>query len=1150
MAEKRWTKAQQAAIEDEGGSLLIDAAAGSGKTAVLVERALTRLVREDAPLRADRLLILTFTNAAAEELRARLGARLEEALLQNPASIFLRRQKMLLHRAYIGTIDAFCQQLVREHFSQLGLPPDITVGQEAELDALAQSALQTTLEEMYEDDAFVQLTGLYGRSRSDAEAAEAILRLHGYVNSLPWPNRQLKRFAAMYQNSPPLPQTEWGAVLLQHGREALESCVKLAQTAFQLAEADGELDAWLPALSADTEALEALRQTAQTQSWNDIERLLRGFAPARLGSVRGYEGRGKETIKTLRERIKKSVEDLRKNCFACTEEEYLQDIANAAPLVQALCRAAERYTQNYLGEKLEAKVLDFADFEHYTLALLSSEEGDRSPEADAVSARYDMVMVDEYQDTNELQSALYACLGNAEGSNLFYVGDVKQSIYRFRRANPGLFLAKKAAWAPYESGKHPAVLRLGHNFRSSPSVIHGVNFLFGQLMSEALGEVRYGEEEQLIQGGEGGGEDGFGLTLLEDPEGLGDAAFVAGEIKRMVLSGLPVRQGDTQRPCAYGDFCILLRTRTAMAAYLAALEAAGIPAACDLDDEVMNSPEVLPLRAMLAAISNPGDDISLAAAMLGPLYRFSPDEITALRAESPKGSLYGALLQREDIDEKVNDFLTKLRHYRGLAAEMSTGRLCEEIVLRTGYLSAVAAMEGGYARRECLNRFLAWAGEVGGSLSGGLTAFVRLCEGGKGPRGAGYQGLAGHVSLLTAHKSKGLEFPIVFFADTARGFNKRDRGERIQFHARLGIGLWLRSGQTLFPTLPLLAIRQMGESEALSEEMRILYVALTRAKERLYLTYTCQDPAKKLAALAGPLAAGAQSPYLLSRYRSFGEWLLSALLKHPDAAPLWRLAGLTPCTPTSTQSRLQCQLLPAVQVGEEASGYELDAKPDEAAAERLAEGFSLLLPRQALGATPRKLSVSALAKSGPPSVRRRPALLYKSGLTAAERGTAMHSFLQLAAHAAAAKDLPAEIARLEALGILGKEEAAALDRAGLRAFFSSRLAQRMAGADTLLREYDFITALPAGRLDKTLPPPLSEEPLYLQGIADAVLIQNGSAEIADYKTDRGKTAEELRESYAGQLRLYAEAIQKRLGLPVVKLTLWSFALAAEVDVPL
>ncbi len=1151
MSERTWTKAQKIAIEDEGGSLLIDAAAGSGKTAVLVERAVRLMTREQNPIAADRMLILTFTNAAAEELRIRLAKRLDQALESEGGNPFLRRQKSLLQRAFIGTIDSFCIQLVGEQFAQLGTPPDLSVGQAAVLSELSEQALQQALEQAYEQADFAKFSALYGRSRSDTEAAQAILDLHNFVNTLPWPSRWLEKFVQMYHINTPFCKTVWGKQLLGYAADALRSAHALANAAVQQAEDDGALEAWLPMLRDDVWMVEHLMQLVQKEQWDDCERFLRGAAPARLATVRGYEGEGKAQVQSLRGDLKHILDELRKYCFVCSEEEHAADLATLLPMVQALCTATEKYSQLYFELKMEKKLLDFSDFEHLALQLLMSQEGERLPIAEEISARYDFVMVDEYQDTNELQSALYSCLGNKEGSNLFYVGDVKQSIYRFRRANPGLFLEKKHTWAAHDSGQKPAVLRLGHNFRSGPSVIEGVNYVFEELMSETLGDVHYGEEERLLQGGNGSIRDGFSLTVLEETESGDEARFVAEKIWQMIRDKVPVQEGEHMRPCEFGDFCILLRTRSSMAEFMQALQEAKIPTNSDVEQDLLSTAETLPLQAVLAAIDNPGDDVQLVAALVSPLFRFSLDEIALLRAVQKEGSLYGALLASQE--EKCVKFVQSLAHFRTLSTEMDLGRFCEELTLRTGYLSAVAAMENGMARRENVHRFLHWAAEMGHTLSGGLSAFVRLLQKRRGPQGAGYRHRAGHVSLLTAHKSKGLEFPIVIFSDTAHSFNARDLSARIQFHTEFGVGLRLRAQQTLYPTLPLLAVRHRNLQESLSEEMRVLYVALTRARDRLFIVNTQKKPEKKIASLASIALVQADKAYLLSRQNSMGDWLLSALLCHADAAPLWDYIGMRQPANIKKQ-RQQCKMEMHVCTPSEKEPPILEEaeflEADMATVASLQANFSAVLPRQVLQEIPRKLSVSALSKADTSFLRKRPSLLYSTGLTAAERGTAMHTFLQLVPYTEDIHDVEREIERLVAGSYLSPAQAKSLSRKGLSAFFASSLFKRIQKAKRVLREYDFITAIPATRIEKELPKELSGERVYLQGIADVVLVQDDGIEIVDYKTDRGKTEQELCAYYEGQLHLYAQAIEKRLNLPVKRLTLWSFALEKEVAVPL
>lgn len=1151
MADVKWTPQQQAAIEDNGGALLVSAAAGSGKTAVLVERAVRMITREEDPVPADRMLILTFTNAAAEELRARIAARVEGEIRARAQDTVLRRQRMLLRRAFIGTIDAFCQQLVKENFARLDLPPDIAVGEETLLGQLSAGALADVMEEMYADEDFAAFASLYGQSRSDRPAEEAILALHGFTTTLPVPMAQLRRWAAMYEQDAPLEQTEWGKELMAYGAEAAKTMEQMLRQAVDIAAGEEALAPYLPALSDDLAAAQRLVAATKEKGWDAAVEALDGLVFGRLGAVRGFEGAEKDQVKTLRDTAKDTADKLRRYCFACTEEEYEVDRKTAAPMVAALCRAAMLYEENYAAAKLDEKVLDFADFEHLALALLRNEAGERTPVAERVSGRYDAVMVDEYQDTNELQSALYESLARADGSNLFYVGDVKQSIYRFRKADPGIFLAKKDAWAPHGGGMYPAALPLAHNFRSGKGVVAGVNYLFGTLMSRGVGEVEYGEDERLIQGSEGGAEEGLELCIVEDADGLGlgDAEFVAARIAQMLREGYIVRDKEGERRCQPGDFCILLRARARMQQYVAALAARGIPVAADGGEDLLQTPEVLPVCAALAAIDNPGDDVMLAAVLLGPLFGFDPDEVTALRAAAPRGSLWGAVSASKD--EKVQEFARQIRFYRALAGEMPAGRLCEELLARTGYLSAVAAMEGGAARRENLMRFLAWVQDAGAAGRGGLSGVVRLLAGGRGPSAGAAAAVPGRVNILTVHKSKGLEFPVCFLADAAHVFNTGDLAARVQLHARLGVGLALRSGHALYATAPALAVRRRTQRETLSEEMRVLYVAATRAKEKMIVTFAHKNPAQYVAGKAAALCGGAPGEYLLGSQRSLADWVVLAALCHPDADPLLQYCGgaLLPCLPAEGRFVMGVWPQPAAAQAEETK-YELTAQPDEALAQQIAEGFGRCFERAPLAAVPVKLSVSELAKPDAPPLRRRPSILYAGGLSAAERGTAQHAFMQFADYEAAARDLDAEVTRLVEEGFLREEAAEALDRQGVRTFLASALARRMGEAKEVLREYDFITAVSAGSVSPGLPKELQNEEVMVQGIADMVLVFGDHAEIVDYKTDHGRSEAELAAMYAGQLQLYRRAIEKRLDVPVTKLTVWAFALAREIDVPL
>ncbi len=1116
---------------------------GSGKTAVLVERAVTLITREEAPLPAERLLILTFTNAAAEELRSRIGVRLEDELRRRPAASALRRQRIALRRAFIGTIDAFCQQLVKEHFTVLDLPPDVAVGDEALLAQLSAEALAEVMEEMYAEAAFAEFAALYGRARSDAAAERAVLDLYAYTRALPGPDERLEAFAAMYQSEAPLMETAWGRELAARAAEALAEAEARADAGLAVARANAGFESRAAAMEDIAAAVAAMRAALAGGNWDEAARLVQSYKFPPFKPLRGSEAT-KAAVGAHRDAVKGILSELEKYCFSCSEAEFEADRRAAGPMAAALCRAARRYAERYFAAKKEARALDFSDFEHLALSLLQGPGGERGPLAEKLCGRYDAVMVDEYQDTNDLQSALYECLARPEGDNLFYVGDVKQSIYRFRQANPGIFLARRDAWAAGEG--HPAVVRLGHNYRSAPAVVNGVNFLFARLMSRALGEVEYGADEALICGAQHGAEGAFEVALVEGGS-EDEADFVAGRIAEMVAAGETVQDGGEARACRYGDFCVLLRSRARLPVFLAAMRRRGVPAMADLAEQLLESPEVLPLVAALAAIDNPGDDVALAAAMLGPLFRFSAGEMASLRAEAPKGRLWAAVAASRS--EKVRAFAGELSFYRAMAGDIGVGRLCEELAGRTGYLSAVAAMEAGGARRENLRRFMAWAAEMSAAGRGGLAGFVRLLAAGKGPQPPAVKTVPGQVSILTVHKSKGLEFPFCFVADAARSFNLRDLGARVQMHAELGLGLALRAGNALYPTLPALAIRARAAAEAMSEEMRVLYVALTRARQRVCVSFASARPAEYLAAcLARPL-----SPYALGRARSFADWVMAAALRHPDAAGLLQGAlGFDAGAETAAEAagRLTLRMVtPAERAEENTEAYRLSARPDAELVRRLAAAFAARPARRPLAAVPAKLSVSALAKPGGQSLRRRPSFMYAAGLSAAERGTAQHVFMQHADFAAAALSAEAELRRLVDGGYMDAELAKAVDRAGVAAFLASPLAGRVAAARRMLREYDFITSVPAGEVDPALPAELAAESVLVQGIADLVLVGDGSVEIVDYKTDRDTSPEALAARYATQLELYRRALARRLGLPVRRLTIWSFELNREIDVP-
>lgn len=1162
MSEVRWTPHQHAAIEDTGGTLLVSAAAGSGKTAVLVERAVRLMTDAQHPIDADRLLIVTFTRAAAEEMRARIADRLAKEASAQPQSAFLRRQRLLLGRANICTIDAFCMQLLKHYFAELNLPPDFGLADDAKIYEMRETVLAGVLEELYADEDFQSFAALYGRARSDDGAARAVLSLYDYARTLPYPEKALQAVAASYEGEEPLGGTPWGRRLLQEASDAVASAQRLLYTALGIVEGEPRLANYKIALEDDSVFLIQLRRALDAQDWDEAALCAWNYAPGALKAVRGFEGPEQKMVKALRDEMKDIIQKrLAKSIFVCTNAEFDEDRRRIAPMARALVRGAQMFSERFYADKLTEKLLEYSDFEHLALKLLCGEDCCKTAVARTVSNSFDAVMVDEYQDTNELQALLYQCLANDDASNLFLVGDVKQSIYRFRLASPDIFVGKRDSFSAYHpGGAHPAVITLGENFRSAQNVIDQVNDVFSCVMRREAGGVDYNDEEKLVFGGASDGYDGGPMELhfLElgtEEKGSHDAAAAADAVER-VKNTLSVRvKGGGMRPCEWGDICILLRGRKNFPLYEAELTRRGIPVFADTSESPLEAPEVSPLLSMLRILDNPRQDIHLTAVLLSAMFSFTPDDLTALRLLRPKGNMYAALIASEE--EKARAFCDVLRTLRRLASSLSVTELCDEIFARTHYFAAVGAMENGPARRETLRAFLAWAGAVDSGI-GGLSAFLRTVDNAlerKTANSAGTPALPqSAVSIMTIHRSKGLEFPVVILADASHGFNMRDTSGPVLFHPQLGMGMKLRAETGgLFQTAPHRALALAMDAESVSEEMRILYVALTRARDKLIVTVPLKGKMEKLSGLAMRLAACGVDTYTLRQARAFDTWLTIAALLHPDGGELRRAvdAPSLPLSPARGHLRIGIHTVgESQQDTPEPPPFRRTVQPDEALLARLRENFAQDYPNAPLCALPAKVSVSELTHGALPTELARPAFLYKTGMTAAERGTAMHAALQFLDLDNACRDAPAEIERLARGGWISGEAAKQIELPHLKLFLQSPLAQRMRAAETLLREYAFLTAVPAVQIDSSLSEPFAYAPVQVQGIADVVIVNGDTAEIADYKTDRGKTPEELRERYEKQLLLYRAAVEKRLRVSVTRCTIYSFALAREIDIPL
>ena len=1154
----KFTDAQATAITARGGSLLVSAAAGSGKTRVLVERVVGLITDPEHPADADSLLIMTFTNAAAAKLRADITTRLAQEVRAHPGDRNLRRQQLLLQRASIGTVDAFCLHFVQQHFAMLDVPPDFETAEEADLARIEQETLAATLETAYNDPDFRAFADLYDRGRTDNTAGDAILDLYHFTRALPHPAASLKAFAEMWQTDAPPQDTPWGQELLGIALARAQGAKTLLESGAAIAARDEMADAAYTAVMQDDAArVENLCYRLAEKDWegslNALELALGGWR--RAGAVKGGKdgNQAASAASELRDRAKKQLESLRKDALLCTGEEFAADRRRAAPLVAALVRAAQTFADSCFAAKCAEKVLDYADYEHLTLDLLLDEHNERTPLCRTVSSHYRAVLVDEYQDTNALQDAIYFALARPEADNLFFVGDIKQSIYRFRLADPSIFVGKQQQWKPHpQPAPAPATLALDANFRSAPGVIAGINYLFETFFSKGLGGVDYGDGQRLVVGGDKNAayQGMCEVDVMDGADTEAEAQHIARRIAEMVQSGFAVRGKEGVRPCRYDDFCILLRGRKGFPTYEGALRTAGIPVFADSAADLLDEPHIRPFAALLRVIDNPAQDIPLAAVLLSPLFPYTADDLVALRRACPQGSLYGAVLG--DAADRFTEFTAALTEYRRLARTLPVAELLEELLARTGYLAAVGALPDGARCREDLLSFTAWASGAGRA---GLPALIRAMDAAAANGGlnqsAGGQTRPGCVSIMTVHRSKGLEFPVVFVADTDHKFNQSDAIRPVLTHSRLGVGVMLRAPRAAkrFKTLPYAALAQAIRTETLSEEMRVLYVALTRAQDALIITVPLKNTASSLKTPAVCAAAEATGPEAMRSMGSWAGWILTATMLHPDSDALWNYTSFLPHH-RPTKVALGIRLLPLPEQTEQPPAPPAPAA-DPAAVARLRASFAWQSPRAALEKVPAKVSVSAVVHAARPVALERPAFLQKSGMTGAERGTAIHAFMQSVPFDGPAPDLTAEVRRQTELQLLDPALADKLDLDAVRPFFESAVWRRIRLAKQILREEPFITALPAAEITPAAGQgSAAAAEVLVQGIADLVLVFDEHAEILDYKTDRSRDAQFYVDEYAAQLRLYRRAFAQRLSVPVTKLTIYSFALADEIDIPL
>lgn len=1169
---RNWTPAQYDAIYARGGSLLVSAAAGSGKTSVLVQRLLQRLTDPTHPVAADRLLVVTFTKAAAAEMKSRIAKEIGSLLEQEPDNIHLQRQQILLNRAHISTIHSFCSELVRENFYKLGISPDFRILEESEILLLRHEVMAAVLDGYYErkDELFYELVDTFSVGRDDGRIAQMVQTLYDFTRSHPFPDRWLSETAFAYRTEAPVQETPWGKTVLNFARQAVNYCCSLVRNSLELMEASPDIQrAYEEAYLADLAGLLAIEKAIETVDWNLLIELCSSFSYKRLKTLKGAkEDPIRLSVAANRDEVKATLKKLGA-LFCGTEAACMEDLKRLSPLVDKLFEVVRTYSGRLDEEKAKKKAADFGDLEHWALRLLvkDTDRGPEwTPEALELSQRFEEVMVDEYQDTNEAQDMIFQALSR-NSENLFLVGDVKQSIYGFRQAMPQLFLRRRQAYPLYQrdAERYPACIVLDRNFRSARGVTDAVNFVFRQLMSRETGDLDYGGDEELVPAADYPPQAAAMRLDILDLSAGEEEEMVAAEARHLAVMILELTAQETvldsgeERPLAFSDITILLRSANQYAyQYVKELRAYGVPAAADTAVGFFSAPEVAAVLAFLRVIDNPMQDIPLLSVLMGPVYGFTADDMARLRIHEKSKNIYLMLAGAAKEDKRVAGVLQDIERFRMLAAAMTSDRLINELYERTGFPEVVQAMENGELRLANLRLLLDYARKYETSGYNGLSGFVRFLDRLERQNqdlsaATASEGSVNAVRIMSIHRSKGLEFPVCIVAGCARHFNK-DHSE-VLLHPQLGFGCRLPDAETggRLTTLPREAIALELDREEMSEELRVLYVAMTRAKQKLIMLTSVKDVDKVLARLASKLPrAGRLQPYIVRGCGSISDWLILCALRHPSGNALRERAGIGERPALPAAEAWEIRLLR----GEQTAEKEAEQLPQESSAPALQEQDRALLqsferlfhyqyPYQELAALQAKVTASGLAEQTEQKrfeASSRPAFMEKGGLTPAEKGTALHAYLQFADFAKAAGSPQQELERLVGERFLTREQASAVELEKVERFFTSNLGARLLRSKNILREYRFTVELPAREAAPELSAEWADQKVVLQGAIDCAFEEDGAFVILDFKTDRVKSSQELRGRYAVQLSLYRRALQQCINQKVKECLLYSFHL--------
>ncbi|MFD1017793.1 helicase-exonuclease AddAB subunit AddA [Thalassobacillus hwangdonensis] len=1226
----RWTKEQERAIYTHGSDVLVAAAAGSGKTAVLVERIIQKLLHETAPVNIDSLLVVTFTNAAAQEMRNRVGTALSKALEANPGSVHLKKQLSLLQSASISTLHSFCMDVVRRYAYLLDVDPNFRIADNIEADLIQQEVLEDLFEDWYgkegeEREAFFAVVDRFSNDRSDLEVEKLVLDLYIFAMQNPWPEEWLDQMADMYNVDEQAEDKDivWLETLKREVKSQLDAMEVQAEQALNYTrESDGPHH-YAEAIDADLLMIREAKGLLNI-SWTDLQPYIQAgkFKALSRKKVECDEDK-KDKVKALREQYKKKWKSMAEDWFNRDLAGHLNDMKELYPVISTLVEIVKEFRERYTQMKKEKAIVDFSDLEHYCLAVLRDEQSTParilpSTVAEEFQQKFTEVLVDEYQDTNHVQETLLKLLTDGDqAGNLFMVGDVKQSIYRFRHAEPTLFLDKYQRFGSQEEQVTDGErIDLARNFRSRKQVLTATNYIFRQLLDKEVGEMDYEPDAELIYSNtiydELTSSDTDAELLLIDREAAEDdqeneqedyrdlekAQLEARAYGQLIRNWLGHGEEDplqvidkateTQRTVQYRDIVILMRSMTWAPTIVEELKQQGIPVYAELSTGYFEAIEIQVMLSLLKVIDNPQQDIPLASVLRSPIVGFNEEELAQIRLAKKRSTYYEAMkVYNKDFDttRRIKGFLNQLESWRTRARQGSLSELIWDIFRETGYYDFVGGIPGGRQRQANLRALYDRARSYESTSFRGLFRFLRFIERMEergddlgAARALGEQ--EDVVRIMTIHKSKGLEFPAVILGAMDKQFNQQDLRAKYLLHKDYGFGTKYINPvkRIMYPTLAHHALKQEKLRELIAEEMRVLYVALTRAKEKLVMVGNVASFEKKQEKWKSFLdhPSWVLPPHERLEAKSYLDWVGPALIRHHHAEDLrdstievmtsedihkdeseWKVSihhGSMYNELEEWEKKRDERLQAAVK-----EWKKVDVEENEEVERRLNfryphEKAVVSRAKQTVTEIKRQREVKDTYSSDQlilpfkaPIIKRPRFMQETKRLSAAERGTAMHSVMQHIpfTRVYSAPEVEEFVLKLVEKEILRPEEADVIDYEAIAKFFETTIGQYMLKMDQLEREVPFSLTLPADEVYANWEEP-TDETVFIQGVIDCVVPYEDGWLILDYKTDaiqEEMTPElevQLKNRYQTQLELYKHALEKIWGEPVVKTCLYFF----------